>query len=303
MSPPTHLLLPNLPPELRQEIYTYLSQDTSTPAVIANLPLGLKSFYCKHTTIDVLPVHYGSLGLLYLPHTLFPEVAEYKTWLLSNAVELRIAVSFHGRVNTFVQADWDKKIEVHFKKLLKQHAWLSKVSSYDIKIQWDTKDGSLKSKKGKKVAGSIPRAMVESLTGMMDEGVKKKKGKVKVGLVFNDIFAAYSTIAGVGFGMDVFLHHGNEGVGFNKVVKEVWVAQYVDSVRCGQKFGMMKKRPWTQMRVTKGVVEWPYWTLGQLVMSKSSVDGDEGNAIVTFGNKGDHGFAFRHMLEECMARY
>ena len=194
MSPPTHFLFPNLPPELRHEIYTYLSSDTSTPALITGLPLTLKTFHCKHTTINLLPVHYGSLGLLYLPSTLFPEAAEYKTWLLSNAVELCIAVSFHGRVNTFVQADWDKKVEAHLNKLLKQHAWLSKVSSYDIKILWDNKDGSLKSKQGKRVAGSIPRAMMESLTGLMEEGVKKKKGEVKVALIFEEICTAFNAI-------------------------------------------------------------------------------------------------------------
>ena len=301
MSQPTHLLFPNLPPELRQEIYTYLSNDISTPALITSLPLTLKTFHCKHTTINLLPVHYGSFGLLYLPPTLFPEAAEYRTWLLSNAVELRIAISFHGRVNTFVQADWDKKVEAHLNKLLKQHAWLSKVSSYDIKILWDTKDGSLKSKKGKRVAGSIPRAMMESLTGMMEEGVKKRKGEVKVALVFNVISAAFDAIEGVGFGLNVFLHHGNGGAGFKKLIKEVWVAKHVDSKWHREVMGM-NKPPSAQLQVTKGVVEWPYWTRGQFLMSKTSAEGNESDAVVTFGNNDGANVLFNYILELFMAR-
>ncbi|KAE8832026.1 hypothetical protein HRS9139_06268 [Pyrenophora teres f. teres] len=235
MSQPTHLLFPNLPPELRQEIYTYLSEDPSTPAQTTGLPLALKTFTCKHTTIQILPVHHGSAGLLSLPHDVFPEAAEYHSWLLSNAVALHIGVKFHGRVNTFVQADWDKKVERHLNKLAKQHPWLRKVGSYHVKICWAPLDKPLRSKKGKRVAGCIPNAMVESLTKMMDEG-------------------------GIHVSVSSFL-----------IAKE------------------------------EGVVEWVEGLWEQLVMRKTYVDADEGEVVVTYGQKQPE-YSFRHVLMECMGQ-
>lgn len=290
MAQPTHLLFPNLPPELRQEIYTYVSNDTSTTALTTGLPLGLKTFTCKHTTIQLLPVHHGSAGLLSLPHTLFPEAAEYRTWLLSNAIELRIGVHFHGRVNSFVQADWDKKVETHLDKLVKRHQWLRKVSRYDVKILWIAADGALKSKGGKRVAGSIPAAMVNSLTRMMDEGVRKRKGEVKVSLVLENLFASVHAVQAVKFGLDVFLHHGNEGAGLRRLAKEVRIGSCMRPVFSA-----------SLIREEEGAVEWSEGTLGQLVMGRTCLDGDADVAVVTRGKK-DVGFPFGHMLRDCMGR-
>ncbi|EFQ91524.1 hypothetical protein PTT_11615 [Pyrenophora teres f. teres 0-1] len=291
MSQPTHLLFPNLPPELRQEIYTYISEDPSTPAQTTGLPLALKTFTCKHTTIQILPVHHGSAGLLSLPHDVFPEAAEYHTWLLSNAVELHIGVKFHGRVNTFVQADWDKKVERHLNKLAKQHPWLRKVGSYHVKICWAPLDKPLRSKKGKRVAGCIPNAMVGSLTKMMDEGVKRRKGEVRVALVLDLVFVTVSAACSMRFGLDVFLARGNTGSGLKRIVKEVYRPRQGIHVSASS-FLIAKE---------EGVVEWVEGLWEQLVMRKTYVDADEGEVVVTYGRKQPE-YSFRHVLMECMGQ-
>jgi hypothetical protein len=158
-------LFPNLPPELRNEVYNYLSIPwTTSVASITGLPLKLKTFECKHTTVEICPVHYGSTGFLALQTSRFPEAREYGSWLLNNAMELRIGVSFHGRINTFVQQDWDKKMETHLRKLAKLHPWLRKVPKYDVQVFWSPVDGVLKSRKNKRTAGQIAKNLATALT-------------------------------------------------------------------------------------------------------------------------------------------
>ncbi|KAI4951020.1 hypothetical protein J4E86_007529 [Alternaria arbusti] len=129
-SPPTPLF-PSLPPELRNEIYAYLSQPTSTSTPTNNyLPLGLKIFTCKHTTTTLLPIHHSTPGLLSLDPTFIPESREYASYLLSNSLTLLFSIHFRGRINTFVPSDWDKKIQAHLRKLAKSFPWLGKVARY-----------------------------------------------------------------------------------------------------------------------------------------------------------------------------
>ncbi|KAF3040346.1 hypothetical protein E8E12_009098 [Didymella heteroderae] len=173
-------LLPMLPPELRNSVYSYLSP-SATPTS-NGLPVQLKSYSCKHTLVQICPVHSGSAALLALQHYGFLEGNEYRTWLLNHAITLRIGVVFKGRVNTFVQEHWDNKIETHLQKLAKQHPWLRKVTKYDIQILWDAPDGVLKSKHNRRSAGQIPHAMVRTLTGLMDEGVRERIGDIQVRL-------------------------------------------------------------------------------------------------------------------------
>ncbi|KAJ8111622.1 hypothetical protein OPT61_g5829 [Boeremia exigua] len=146
-------LLPLLPPELRNSVYSYLAP-SPTPTN-TGLPLQLKSYSCKHTLIQICPTHSGSTSLLALQQYAFVEGNEYRTWLLNHAITLRIGVVFKGRVNTFVQEHWDKKIETHLHKLAKQHPWLNKVANYDIQILWDAPDGVLKSKHNRRSAGQV----------------------------------------------------------------------------------------------------------------------------------------------------
>ena len=189
-----------------------------------------------------------------------------------------------------MQADWDKKVEAHLNKLVKRHQWLRKVSRYDVKILWDTADGALRSKGEKRVAGSIPRAMVNSLTRMMDEGVKKRKGEVQVALVLERILASMNVMQAVRFGLDVFLHNGTEGAGLRRLVKEVRIGSCTSPV-----FSSFL------IQEEEGIVEWAEWTQGQLVMGKTSLGGDGGVAVVTRGKK-DAEFPFGYTLMDCMGR-
>ncbi|RMZ69374.1 hypothetical protein GMOD_00006163 [Pyrenophora seminiperda CCB06] len=317
ISQPTHLLFPNLPPELRQEIYTHLSNDPSTPACTTSIPLALKTFHCKHTTLQLLPIHHGSAGLLSLPPNIFPEAAEYHHWLLSNAVSLRIGVHFRGRVNTFVQADWDKKVAAHINKLAKRHPWLRKVSNYDIKILWSAEDTALKSKNGKRVAGSIPSAMADSLTCITDERVKQRKGEVKISLILSPWFAMVNSFQGERFGLDVFLHEHQEGssssrattAGFKTLVKEVWIASAMDYrsdlIDMMGSSATMEDFSSFLPREKERVVGWLEETIGQLVMRKTVVaeeaSGSETTPVITVGIDKDDQLLFGLYLRECWA--
>lgn len=205
-------LLYQLPPELRNEVYNYLSlpEATTTPTV-AGLPLQLKKFDCKHTSVQICPVHHGSTGLLELQKYNFVEGREYASWLLANAIELKIGVTFKSRVNTFVQADWNKKMEMHLNKLVKQHPWLRKVAKYDIQILWDATDGPLKSKKKKRTAGQIPKEMVQKLMSLMDEDVKRKRSTVAVHLHLEHRIALENALAHTKFGLSDFMLSTRDG--------------------------------------------------------------------------------------------
>ena len=196
-------LLPLLPPELRNSVYSYLVP-SSTPTN-TGLPLQLKSYSCKHALVQICAVHSGSTALLALQRYAFLEGNEYRTWLLNHAITLRIGVVFKGRVNTFVQEHWDKKIETHLHKLAKQHPWLKKVAKYDIQILWDAPDGVLKSKHNRRSAGQIPRAMVQTLTGLMDEDVRRKLGHVQVRLRLEHHVAGLTVRSTPRFGLGSFM--------------------------------------------------------------------------------------------------
>ena len=199
------LLFPDLPPELRNQIYQHLSAyDNALAATTSGLPLQLKKYECKHTTVQMCPVHYSSDGLLALEKYGFQEAREYRSWLLHNAVELRIGVVFTGRVNTFVQADWDAKMALHLRKLAKQHAWLTKVSQYDIQMLFASRDGPLKSKKNKRVAAHIPRDMVKTLTQLMDKRIATHRGYVNAALSLDYSLALQNTLSPIKFGVAAF---------------------------------------------------------------------------------------------------
>ncbi|KAH8719356.1 hypothetical protein GQ44DRAFT_567589, partial [Phaeosphaeriaceae sp. PMI808] len=170
-------LLPNLPPELRTEIYAYLSSPAHNPSTTIGLPLPLKTYENRHTAIQVLPYHHGDPSLL---SSAFTESTEYNTYLLNNATTLKINVVFYGRVQTFVQAHWNVKVETHLKKLARMHPWLEKVARYEVSILWDAVDVL---GKGKRTVGRIGADMLSVLTGMLgDSNVKMKRGRVDVKL-------------------------------------------------------------------------------------------------------------------------
>jgi hypothetical protein len=303
MASNTHLLFPSLPPELRNEIYAQLSTPESvSKATNAHLPLQLKTFSCKHTTLQICPAHHGASGLLALPKDEFAEVREYHSWLLNNAVELRMGVHFKGRVDTFVQADWNKKVEAHLRKLVKAQPWLKKIAAYDIQILWDSPDGALKSKNNKRVAGHIPLDMVKSLTQFMDAEVKRKRGEMRVGLHLDHRYAVGNAVSPVKFGLDGFLLGGAQG--WRTMVKEVRKSPYSYQLPRPPLDGFLAIPAVSQeekvlLEVKEGVVNWSEWTTGQLVMKK--ID----DSVVQVGDleqKKDAGatFLLGHLLSECL---
>jgi hypothetical protein len=219
-----HELFPTLPPELRNEVYTYLSTpESASYATTFGLPLKFKTFECKHTTVQICPVHHGSNGLLSLRAYQFQEATEYNTWLLNNAVELRIGIAFKGRVNTFVQQDWDRRMEAHLRKLANLYPWLKKVAKYDVQVLWNPMDGVMKSRKNTRTAGQIVRDITTTLTTLVDGEVKKKRGEINLKLYLDHAFAVETVISRTRFGFVDFLSPTTTGSdGFMKQTREVW---------------------------------------------------------------------------------
>jgi hypothetical protein len=172
-------LLPDLPSELRNLVYLN-SICPSEPASNAGLPFESKTFTSRHTEVVITPVHFADPSLLALEQHCFQEASEYKSFLLNNAIQLRIFIHFKGEVATFVQEDWDKKIATHLKNLLKKYPWLTKVVDYKVQILWNPTN-DVKGQR-RRSAGGIAKRMVEVLTGMMDEILKKRSGVVKAEL-------------------------------------------------------------------------------------------------------------------------
>ncbi|KAF1936543.1 hypothetical protein EJ02DRAFT_427428 [Clathrospora elynae] len=289
MTANTRLLLPELPPELRNEVYAYLS-DTTSLATNVGLPLQLKTFSCKHTAVQICPVHHGSASLLALQKYHFQEACEYNSWLLSNALELRIGVHFKGRVNTFVQSDWNKKMEAHLRKLAKLHPWLKKVSKYDIQILWDSTDGVLKSKNNKRIAGQIPMAMVKTLTQLMEKDFKRKRGDVNVGLHLDHGYAVGNAMSLTKFGLGHFFSEtASEIHGFSrKLTKDAKKSPYFNTLPPVSDWPLIaipavNGEERRLLEVEKGgVVSWADSTRGLLVMRKT--DGVVVDAYPNFDN-------------------
>lgn len=215
-------LLPMLPPELRNEVYSYLSTHDTPTTTNEGLPLQLKNYSCKHTLVQICPVHSGTTGLLGLQRLDFLEAHEYQAWLLNNALTLRLGVVFRGRVNTFVQEHWDKKIETHLQKLAKHHPWLKKVAKYDIQILWDAPDGVLRSKNNRRTAGQIPRAMTRTLTALMDGAASKKFGEVSVKLRLEHHVAGVAIRSAPRFGLGSFMALAGTNSVYRSQTLEIW---------------------------------------------------------------------------------
>jgi hypothetical protein len=278
------LLFPNLPPELRNEIYKYLSApEAASPGLTVGLPLKSKLYECKHTSLEICPVHYGSAGLLALQKYDFQESLEYSSWLLNNGIELRVGIVFKGRVNTFVQVDWEKKIEAHLNKLAKLHPWLTKVVKFDIQIFWAPIDGVLKSRKNKRVAGQIPRDMVKTLTCLLDKDLKRKRGVVNVRLRLEHRVAVETVFTGTKFGLAEFLSGKHASVGFRRQIWEVYKEPCLIPLRgkTGSRLQLPlhEKNEKTHLLMVKDEwVDWAGMARGQLVMGKY----EEGEGVLEF---------------------
>ncbi|KAJ4413240.1 hypothetical protein N0V91_000214 [Didymella pomorum] len=269
-------LLPLLPPELRNLVYSYLSP-SATPTN-NGLPMKLKSYSCKHTLVQICPVHSGSTAFLALQRYNFLEGNEYRTWLLNNETTLRIGVVFKGRVNTFVQEHWDKKVEAHLQKLAKQHPWLKKVTRYDVQILWDAPDGILKSKHNRRSAGQIPHAMVRTLTGLMGDGVRAKAGDVQVRLRLEHHVAGVAVRSSPRFGLGSFmtLLPGVTALKCARQTLEVWKEPCPNilprkSARLTPVVTKVAEKE--LLNCANRSVDWIGWGQGTLVMSKTEESG------------------------------
>jgi len=301
-SPPTPLF-PSLPPELRNEIYAYLSQPTSTSTPTnSHIPLGLKTFTCKHTTTTLLPIHHSTPGLLSLDPTLIPEAGEYVSYLISNSLTLLFSIHFRGRINTFVPYDWDKKIQAHLRKLAKSFPWLRKVSRYEVQILWEPVDGALKSKGGKRCAGDVCAGLVRGVTGLMDGEVGRKKGWLKVGVNLDHGFAVGNAFSSTKFGLNKFL---GEELGFRTVVREVRKTGIPHhrgpeplhpAFRAVENAGVPEEK--RLILLGQGSVGWSDLTKGPLIMRRTTGVGLKGST--TELGKDAMGFPMCHLMAECV---
>jgi hypothetical protein len=298
-----------LPPELRNEVYSYLSThgvDSSLTNI--GLPLQLKNYSCKHTFVQICPVHAGSTGLLALQRYNFLDSHEYQAWLLNNSIELRIGVVFKGRVNTFVQEHWDKKIETHLHKLAKQHPWLRKVAKYDIQILWDAPDGVLKSKNNRRTAGQIPRNMTRTLTALMEDGIRKKHGDISVKLRLEHHVAGVAIRSNPRFGLGSFFRLREANAEIARYTTEVWKEPCPRVLpRKSARLTPVVTKPEEKelLRSEHGCVQWMDRGQGTLVMKKSAVLEQR-----TCANFMDTGIAYdsptefmlMELLEDCYGR-
>ncbi|KAF1934293.1 uncharacterized protein M421DRAFT_117842 [Didymella exigua CBS 183.55] len=303
-------LLPMFPPELRNSVYSYLSASATLTNTNIGLPLQLKSYSCKHTLIQLCPVHSGPTALLTLQRFGFLEGNEYRTWLLNHAITLRIGVVFKGRANTFVQEHWDKKMEVHLQKLAKQYPWLKKVARYDIQILWDAPDGVLKSKHNRRNAGQIPHAMVRTLTGLMDEGVRGKTGDVQIRLRLEHHVAGMAVRSSPRFGLGSFMTLPLDVTSIDcaRQTLEVWKepCPKVLPRKSARLTPVVTKAAEKEvLKCSRGTVDWVGWGQGTLVMSKTEELGKQ-----TCTTWMDTGYAYDsptelmlfELLEDCHGR-
>lgn len=287
MATAARLLFPDLPPELRNEIYNYLSTtNANATASLSSLPLKLRTYEDKHTTVQICPVHYGSDGLLELQAYRFGEGREYSSWLLNNAIQLKIGVAFTGRVDTFVQDHWDKKMEAHLRKLARLHPWLTKVAKYDIQILWDPIDSTLKSKKHKKVAGQIPRDMVTTMTALVSGDLRRTKGNLSVDLHLAYSICKATELSRTPFGYAEFFNsQATEQQAFKSQKKEVWMEAPIKRLQSSEPvFGFLpnpiaKKEETNLLVVDKGYVKWAWDPNSKRIMRKHLVDGVEATVI------------------------
>ncbi|OAG06830.1 uncharacterized protein CC84DRAFT_1063199, partial [Paraphaeosphaeria sporulosa] len=196
------LLLPQLPPELRDMVYTQ-TVTSDNHATSAGLDFTSKIYESSHTRVEIIPVHHGNPAMLALQRYHFLEGDEYRHFILKTAVQLRIHVVFKGHTNTFVQEHWDKKMAAHLKNLAKRHPWLRKVAHYDIRILW--KPASWAPSKRKRRVGAIAKRMVEVLTQELDVEQRVKRGMVKTDLRIADFVVADHVLKGQTLGLGEFV--------------------------------------------------------------------------------------------------
>jgi hypothetical protein len=213
------LLLPQLPPELRDLVYTQTVAEDNH-ATSTGLDFTSKIYDSSHTRVEIIPVHYGNPALLALQRYQFLEGDEYRHFIFNNTIQLRIHVLFKGHTNTFVQEHWDKKMAAHLKNLAKRYPWLRKVTDYDVRILW--KPASWAPSKKKRRIGSIAKRMVEILTQEMDVDTSARRDIVKTDLRVADFVVSDHILRGQELGLGEFVWELEAGA--RKQIREVGIA-------------------------------------------------------------------------------
>ena len=297
-------LLPSLPPELRNEVYKQLSRPDSTSlATTAGLPLQLQIYKCKHTVTHIYPVHYDATSLLALRECRFQEAHEYYSWLVDHALELRIRVKFQGRIDHFVQAHWDQKMETHLRKLAKRHPWLMKVGRYDIQVHWDAKDGIPGVRETKRTPGLISRKLAETLTLLMEQQVRHH---VKISLYLECRIAVQYVTAGFKFGFEDFFLTPSSASAPQLLALEIWTLPCTRSVQPAASqpslpvafMAKAMERP----QIIGGVpAEWTLATDHMLMRKIARSDGNfEVDVGACHGNKNEGmNYVLATLVEEC----
>lgn len=178
----TRLLLPLLPPELRDLVYAQTTVCSNPGTTV--IPFTHKLYDKGYTCVEIIPFHHGNPSLLALQSYRYLERKEYAKWVLANAVHLRVTVVFKLHLYTFLQGHWDKKMGVHSRKLVNTYPWLQKAVDYDVKILCRPKESATRKKQRR--IGAVAKRMVEVLTQMMDAETSVKRGCVKAVLYVPD---------------------------------------------------------------------------------------------------------------------
>jgi hypothetical protein len=213
------LLLPQLPPELRDLVYTQTVAEDNH-ATSTGVDFTSKIYDSSHTRVEITPVYYGNPALLALQQYHFLEGDEYRHFILNNAIQLRIHILFKGHTNAFIQEHWDKKMAAHLKNLAKRYPWLRKVTDYDVRILW--KPASWAPSKKKRRIGAIAQRMVKVLTQAMDTDLTARRGVVKTDLRIADFVVSDHVLRGQELGLGEFIWELEAGA--RKQVREVGIA-------------------------------------------------------------------------------
>ncbi|KAH7119851.1 hypothetical protein B0J11DRAFT_71501 [Dendryphion nanum] len=188
-------LFPTLPAELRNEIYSHTM--TSSPTSYA-LPFEAKTWYTKHTTLYLMPVHCGNPSLLDLSEHNYLEGREYNNWVLTKGIEFRGAIRFHGHPHTFIQKHWDADVLRHLRKLAKRFPWVERVAKWDMRVIW--RPPGDKDCKQHDRAGAIASGFVAAMTQIVKRDFVKDLDvsvdlHIESGYAFLPVLHAYGPIS------------------------------------------------------------------------------------------------------------
>ncbi|KAF2751883.1 hypothetical protein M011DRAFT_381030, partial [Sporormia fimetaria CBS 119925] len=198
-------LFPTLPPEIRNLIYHYCSDDIHNPATTLCLPLSPKTLSTKHTVITLQPVHTGNLNLLTLTSSNILEAHEYRSYLLANNIQLRVGIHIKGNLRTFTQEHWDAQISKSLKKWVEKNPWLRRVATWNIRVLLDADMDSLSGAKGRGRVGRMVDGMVKTLLAIQDPRVAERRGDVRVRLHVPFGFVMAKRLEALEFGLERFL--------------------------------------------------------------------------------------------------